>query len=46
MELNVVTGSKLIIPIPLPKTKDLDGDPVKISFSNLPSFIVLNNAKG
>ncbi len=45
-EVSVFAGSKLIIPIPLPKTSDKDDDPVAISFSNLPSYITLDNVKG
>jgi hypothetical protein len=44
-ELSIVTGSKNIIPIPLPKTSDIDGDLVEISFTNLPPYITLNSAK-
>ena len=30
----------------MPKTSDVDGDPVAISFSNLPSYITLDHFKG
>ena len=45
-ELHVDIGSKNIVSVPLPKTLDLDGDPVTISFNDLPSYIIMDKAKG
>ena len=45
-ELTVFTGSKHIIPIPLPKTSDIDGDQVTISFYNLPPYLTMDIVQG